>query len=617
VKKRKKNSVPWRLVLLPLLGLGLTDLPALSQERTQILDVVVTDPSGRAVSNLTAADFAISLDGRPQQIVGSSYVDWSGPPAPPDQSIRLQGSRRNDDRRIVFLVDDLNLSVESATAVRQLLRRYVERQMQPRDEASVVRTFSGAGTDQRFTSDRQALAAIVDRIQPQPFTPPAASHSLFSVGTIGILQLALDGLRAVPGRKSVILFTEAHSVRSTALDSLIEKADRGFAVFYAIDPRGIDTTFEAPAPPAQTPPPLGRHVEPLLATVPSERPASLLEELAKATGGLALDRGGVASQFARVLEDQEGYYQIQYHRDFAIFQPETGARLVDHVTVKVARGGLHTRARDGFPPSSDWLLDVLPTTLERLLQATRLPFTAGDIHLAVDTGFYHVRKEGPLLNLQLQVDARDLTFLKTLDGRYNYGLTAGVTLLGDDGALVSAVRSELGGAPMTGDQHQEAIQHRTSFVIRVPVPRPGAYQVRVALSDQMSQRLGSANQFVYVPDVASGQLTLSAITLSTGSTPRDPLAITYQIYNLAHGPDNRSEMDLRIRILRNSKEVTTAGPSLIQFEPSDDPAHRSVTSLIRLDSALHPGSYQLQLTVTDKLAKSRRTTLAEIPLEIH
>jgi hypothetical protein len=47
------------------------------------------------------------------------------------------------------------------------------------------------------------------------------------------------------------------------------------------------------------------------------------------------------------------------------------------------------------------------------------------------------------------------------------------------------------------------------------VKRPGPYQLRVALRDVIADRIGSASQFVDVPDVKKGRLTLSGLVIGT------------------------------------------------------------------------------------------------------
>jgi VWFA-related protein len=330
-RKRKSNLVvAFALLWTPA---------AFAQNRTQFLDVRVTDSEGRAVADLTAADFEISLDGRPQQIVDCSYI--TGPSPTPAAPLLLRPAAGVEKRRMVLVVDDLNLSARGADQVRQVLRRYIDQQMQPGDETVVIRTSSGSGAQQQFTDDSIHLRDAIDHIQPRHLAGPGPDAP-FAIGTMGTLDLTFEGLRALPGRKSVVLFTEATPAITSAVGSLLEKANRAFAVFYAINPAGTDTMFQEAAPSAIAP----RSVAPLMATGPTELPNSPLQALAKATGGLVLDRGGVASGFARVLEDRQSYYLLRYSRDFAIFRPGTGEQLVSHIAVKTVRDGLTIRTRD-------------------------------------------------------------------------------------------------------------------------------------------------------------------------------------------------------------------------------------------------------------------------------
>jgi hypothetical protein len=406
------------------------------------------------------------------------------------------------------------------------------------------------------------------------------------------------------------------------LDELAEKANRSFAVFYAINPAGIDTTFREVTPPAN---PSRRSISPLMAAAPDEPLGSILEALATATGGLVLDRGGIAAEFARVLEDRHNYYLLRYSRDFAIFRPATGEQLVESVAVKTTRDGLTIRTRNGFPQSFGLLSYPPATSQERLVEALLSPFSASGIRFGLSVLFFHTAKEGPVLKLLFHVDGRDITFRKALNGQYHYGLEAAILTLGEGVAPTVHAHIHLGDVPMSEAQHREALERGTSFEIRLLMPRPGPCQLRIALSDQMSDRVGAAYQFVNLPDVAGGQLTLSSITLPRSLpgdpptihlNPGEPLLVAYEIYNLAHGPDNRSEIELQSHLMFGPNEVTATSESLIQFGTSDDPTHRTVASRVKLGSSLRPGVYTLKLTIIDKLAKPGRPTTGEISFEI-
>jgi VWFA-related protein len=149
------------------------------------VDATVTDSRGKPVSDLTAGDFQILLDGRPQTIVSSNFIQAGGgvqaPPAavaPPSVPRKLAAAlppmpaaplRREHVRRtVVFFVDDLSMSSESVPAVRNGLREFIEQQLQPGDLAAVVRASAGLGALQDFTNDRRLLLAATSQVRWNP-----------------------------------------------------------------------------------------------------------------------------------------------------------------------------------------------------------------------------------------------------------------------------------------------------------------------------------------------------------------------------------------------------------------------------------------------------------------
>src|SRR5207245_1973915 len=64
------------------------------------------------------------------------------------------------------------------------------------------------------------------------------------------------------------------------------------------------------------------------------------------------------------------------------------------------------------------------------------------------------------------------------------------------------------------------------FLVTVAVKKPGAYQLRAALRDHGSERVGSASQFVQVPDVKKNRLTLSGvIAVGEAAEPKQRKAV--------------------------------------------------------------------------------------------
>src|SRR5262245_46912774 len=134
------------------------------------VDAIVTDSKGNPVTNLTADDFEVLQDGKIQTLTNFEFVDVKagvarGTPAarggipprggrgavpfPPVRGLRPQQIRRT----IALVVDDLALSFDSITRVRDSLSKWVDNEMQPGDLVAVIRTSAGMGSLQQFTSD--------------------------------------------------------------------------------------------------------------------------------------------------------------------------------------------------------------------------------------------------------------------------------------------------------------------------------------------------------------------------------------------------------------------------------------------------------------------------------
>src|SRR4030095_12161940 len=71
-------------------------------------------------------------------------------------------------RSIALVGDDLGLSVGSIDQVKSSLKKFVDEQMQPGDVVAIIRTGSGAGALQQFTTDKRILHAAIARIRWNP-----------------------------------------------------------------------------------------------------------------------------------------------------------------------------------------------------------------------------------------------------------------------------------------------------------------------------------------------------------------------------------------------------------------------------------------------------------------
>lgn len=138
------------------------------------VDAVVTDKSGRVITDLKPEEVQILEDGRQQRVTHFSYIvtgadsTGSAKPIVADKNVPPVPTRLKPEdirRTMAIVVDDLGLSFQSTYYVRRALKKFVDEQMQPGDLVAIIRTAGGMGALQQFTADKRQLYAAIDRIK--------------------------------------------------------------------------------------------------------------------------------------------------------------------------------------------------------------------------------------------------------------------------------------------------------------------------------------------------------------------------------------------------------------------------------------------------------------------
>src|SRR5262245_59672194 len=136
------------------------------------LDVSVLDKDRRPVRGLTPADFSITQDEKPQDIVAFSAVDvpenppkpavWSGR-APADVQTN-EGAADPEGRLFVLLLDDALIPPDPAALknARDVAKKFIDK-VTPADRVAVV--FSQTGRNQNFTNDRARLLQAIETMK--------------------------------------------------------------------------------------------------------------------------------------------------------------------------------------------------------------------------------------------------------------------------------------------------------------------------------------------------------------------------------------------------------------------------------------------------------------------
>jgi VWFA-related protein len=724
----KKRASLILILILSLSGLGIGQTPAPStatpqQQRTSgddddvvrittnlvQVDAVVTDKSGKLVTDLRPEEVEMFEDGRPQKITNFSFVstdsgveqpvaakpaapvDKNAPPVPP---VRLRPEQVG--RTVALVIDDLGLSFESTHYVREALKKFVDKQVQPGDLVAIIRTAGGIGALQQFTSDKRQLYSTIERVRWNPngrgsiaaFAPLEGSvqtagqvggqdergivggddadefrEDIFATGTLGAINYVVRGMRELPGRKSILLMSDGITIsykgdparRARLLDSLrrlTDLANRSSVVIYTMDARGLQTLGLTAADDVS-----GFNTDELERKLQDRRDDFFesqngLNYLSQQTGGFFIrNSNDLSGGIKRVLDDQKGYYLIGYRPDESTFDAKTGRRQFHKVTLKLKRPGLNHRMRTGFFGVTDEQAVPQPRTrIAQLNGALISPFTSGGVKLRLTSLYGNDPKVGGFVRSLLHIEARDLTFTDEPDGWHKAVFDVIAVTFGDNGTVVDAV-NRIQTVRVRGETYKRVLENGFIYTVIVPVKKPGAYQLRAALRDTATERVGSASQFIEVPNIAKNRLALSGIAVvgtdplakpvaatkdAASSTPASPASqagntdeeITeidpqaspavrrfrrgmvmnfgYVIYNAqVDKATGQPRLQTQMRIFRDGKELFAGRVQPLDTSGQLDLKRLIANGALQLGTEMTPGEYILQVIVTDPLAKDK------------
>jgi VWFA-related protein len=297
------------------------------------LDAVVVDQRGRGVRNLSAADFELYDEGKPQPIDGVEFV------AP---EIRL----------FAIFLDEFHVRPGAATLrAREAAARLLQAHVTPNDQVVVFKPLDSLlsvalGTDRaadlaaiesfegrwgeyepRSTFERNYMAGTPDRIE--------ATRSQVAVSALHALARHLGRLDA--SRKTLVIVSEGFAESAPrgrealpTIDGVIRAANRGNVAIYAIDPAGLA---------GLAPPTGGAGAESTGSTG-----LRVLRQLTSATTGTVMNQpADLNAGLARLADDAAGHYVLAFRA-----QPPTNEDRFRQVEVRTKRRLVSVRARSGY-----------------------------------------------------------------------------------------------------------------------------------------------------------------------------------------------------------------------------------------------------------------------------
>jgi VWFA-related protein len=597
-----------------------------------------------------------------------------------------------DRGRIVFFyIDDFHMSAADFPMARKVVTNFIEKEMGQNDQAAIASATGQIGFLQQLTSDRAVLHAALDRLKPRTFSvrdmdrPPMSEYNgmliergdrdvleffvtetirnnpglnretaaaivhgrarammaqgaVFNANTLTGLERLVRSANKLPGRKIVFFISGGFLLENRQGDTISRLRDvttaaaRSGVVIYSMDARGLVTGV----PDASMD----------VAFDPSGRLAhSQMSELAATQDGmyaLAADTGGKAifntndlsKGLAPAMKETSAYYLLAWKPDAEAQKQKRfrslEVKLLNHpdLTVRVRKGFFDVdpepavaKAQPSETPSSSTPAKTVPAKLRESIAAA---YPERSLPILMSADYYDVAGKGPTLATAIQIPGEFLVFGPQPDGK----IQAIVDLTGvfyDDKGVPKA--SFLERLIIT-----EGVKPQRDITFTYPVKLdPGLYQVRTAVRDDKSGRVGSAHAWMEIPDLTKKQLVMSSLLLGernqstvtnvSKSDDLGPVALSAShrfsrestlrflmfVYNTELSPtDKKPDTAVQVQVIRDDQPVITTALRRITTDEITDLARLPYAAEIPL-SSLQAGRYLLQISVIDRLSKQSTT----------
>lgn len=657
----------------------------LSAELVQI-DTLVTDKKGKPVAGLKREDFELFDNNKPQHITNFSFEEAKATRVDDsiteDRSLPRAIAAGELKRVIAFVIDTLHIKFENIHRTQKMLDDFVDNKMQPGDLVLILPTGGGSGVFQQFTSDQRLLHRAIDRLRPFYFSNDTTPYrSLARLGGIGgggrmnaqmgtggrgpgglsmpnvggnvggmpdpleeadvratlfALSETVKAMSKLPGRKVSVLVSEGLRIFATQTTSDLDKttalAARSNVVFYTIDPRGLEPlTLEA-----------GDELDPgdddlatAVATA-TDRKRDDFHESQDSLRTIAADTGGkffgnnndIKHGLDAMLEENSSYYLLGFY-------PQAGRWDGKFHKIKVTvrdRPELTVSFRKGYlarSPQPDPASKLEPRVAE-VIEAISSPLVRRDIDLRLTPLYIDNAQGEPVVTLLLHIDASKLRFAQS-EGRYQNKLDEVGFVLDGNGKTVDRFSNTLQ-LNLQQKTYDNALKQGLVATRSLSV-KPGVYQVRLFVRDTESGLIGTANDYIDVPDVKADRLAMSSLfvsgqalesgklvnTAGENGTPSQRRFSRDGEFNYAlviyhpklDAKTKEPQLEMQTRILRRRLVIYKGEPRAVPALQGSTPARIVTGGVLRL-LKLTPGDYTLEVTVRDKLrGKANRAVMRQ------
>lgn len=519
-----------------------------------MVPVVVRDKNGKAIGTLQKSDFQLLDKGKPQVIAKFSLEKGVKPPATitAEDGAPIPSADSGPDRFVVYMFDDLHISVGDLMQIRIAADRQIADVLAPNTRVAIYTT-SGTG-NQEFTSDLPLLRQAIARLRPRSQTAlaqcpdlgyyqanlivenedqsaldaaiqDAAACAHLDLTQPGMVQLAtqlakaaanqikvtveqdtrvaLISLRdtvrrmaAMPGQRMLVFISPGFLIPTSSRDEetdVFDRAVRANVMISTLDARGLWAMSPGgDASQVQNGSIMTQTARDLYGRTTMQLQADTLAELSWATGGSWIhNTNDLEGGFKRVSAPPEFYYILGFSPQNLKFDGS-----MHPLKIKVANSkGLDIQARHAyFAPRHQ--TDPVQQAKEEMREAMFSRDELVELPIQLHTQFFKSGDIQATLAVLARIDLKGVRFQK-VDGRNCDTLTIISGLFDNNGNYVKGLEKRI-----EMKLKDETLQARLNSGITLrsdfDVP-PGKYVVRLVVRDSAGQTMAARNAAVEIP----------------------------------------------------------------------------------------------------------------------
>lgn len=336
--------------------------------------------------------------------------------------------------------------------------------------------------------------------------------------------------------------------------------------------------------------------------------------LASETGGIAvLRKNDVGEGLGKIISASDAYYLLAYTPSDSNFRGE-----FRKVEIKVRNKSLKVYGRRGYFAREEKPEAAPATKQEQMLAAIRSPLIRRDVDFEARVLYGALQHGQAAIEISLAIDPKKLQF-ENVNGKQQVSYDVAGFVFDELGQLRGGFSNTVQAGLTPEEYHQATTGGWLPFTTGTTLPA-GVYQLRMAVRDSNTGKIGTLSRYLEIPDIANGKFAASSLMLGAvppegtarNATPlpasgrigrTQDLSYVVIIYN-AKLKNGKPQVQL---VISQNGQIDYKAPEQMA-QSTEDAAVAIMVGQLGL-SGVKPGQYTASPIITDTLSDKKAQTI--------